>query len=79
MAARIRKEKIPMKEPGLDDRHRDKDGEIDLKHGNTQNRHLPVPIPQYEPMVTVDQMRQDTGEVSIEKIRQKAMIKYGPR
>jgi hypothetical protein len=25
-----------MKEPGLDDRHRDKDGEIDRKHGNTR-------------------------------------------
>jgi hypothetical protein len=25
-----------MKEPGLDKRHRDKDGEIDRKHGNTR-------------------------------------------
>jgi len=25
-----------MKEPGLDDRHRDKDGEIDRKKGNTR-------------------------------------------
>jgi len=25
-----------MKEPGLDGRHRDKDGEISRKHGNTQ-------------------------------------------
>jgi hypothetical protein len=25
-----------MKEPGLDGRHRDKDGEISKKHGNTQ-------------------------------------------
>ena len=25
-----------MKEPGLDDLHRDKDGEIDRKHGNTR-------------------------------------------
>lgn len=24
-----------MKEPGLDDRHHDKDGEISRKHGNT--------------------------------------------
>jgi len=24
-----------MKQPGLDDRHRDKDGEISKKHGNT--------------------------------------------
>ena len=25
-----------MKEPGLDDRHRDGDGQIDRKHGNTK-------------------------------------------
>jgi len=25
-----------VKEPGLDNRHRDKDGEIDRKHGNTR-------------------------------------------
>lgn len=25
-----------VKEPGLDDRHRNKDGEIDRKHGNTR-------------------------------------------
>ena len=29
-----------MKEPGLDHRHRDKDGEISKKHGNTQIRTL---------------------------------------
>jgi hypothetical protein len=29
-----------MKEPGLDNRHRDKDGEISRKHGNTQVRTL---------------------------------------
>lgn len=26
---------IAMKQPGLDQRHRDKNGEIDRKHGNT--------------------------------------------
>jgi hypothetical protein len=26
---------IPVKEPGLDNRHRDKNGEISKKHGNT--------------------------------------------
>ena len=26
---------IPMQEPGLDNRHRDKNGEISKKHGNT--------------------------------------------
>ena len=29
-----------MKEPGLDDRHRDKNGEISKKHGNTLVRTL---------------------------------------
>ena len=29
-----------MKEPGLDNRHRDKDGEISRKHGNTLVRTL---------------------------------------
>lgn len=29
-----------MKEPGLDDRHRDRDGEISRKHGNTLVRTL---------------------------------------
>jgi hypothetical protein len=29
-----------VKEPGLDDRHRDKDGEISRKHGNTLVRTL---------------------------------------
>jgi hypothetical protein len=29
-----------MKEPGLDERHRDKDGEISRKHGNTLVRNL---------------------------------------
>ena len=29
-----------MKQPGLDDRHRDKDGEISKKHGNTMVKTL---------------------------------------
>jgi hypothetical protein len=33
--ARRRKREGNMKETGLDDRHRDKDGEISKKHGNT--------------------------------------------
>jgi hypothetical protein len=61
-----------MEEPGLDGRHRDKDGQIDLKHGNTLNKHLPEPIPQFSPEMTLEQMRQKTGERSIEKIREAA-------
>jgi hypothetical protein len=33
-------EEDTMKEPGLDDRHRDKNGEISRKHGNTVVRTL---------------------------------------
>lgn len=61
-----------MKEPGLDNRHRDKDGEIDLKHGNTLNKHLPAPIPQFSPDTTLEEMRQRTGQISVEKIREAA-------
>jgi hypothetical protein len=61
-----------MNEPGLDGRHRDQSGEIDLKRGNTLNKHLPVPIPQFGPDVTLETMRQRTGETSIEKVREKA-------
>jgi hypothetical protein len=61
-----------MEEPGLDGRHRDKDGEIDLKHSNTLNKNLPRPIPQFQPDATVEEMRRVTGEISIEKIREAA-------
>jgi hypothetical protein len=36
---------ILMKEPGLDHRHRDKDGKIQQKRGDTKNRNLSSPIP----------------------------------
>lgn len=58
-----------MKEPGLDDRHRDRDGEIDLKHGNTQNRHLSVPIPQYKPMVKRESAFRSPGKGTVRCFR----------
>jgi hypothetical protein len=61
-----------MNEPGLDGRHRDKDGEIEQKHGNTLNEHLPVPIPQFPGTTTLDEMRRKTGETSIENVREAA-------
>lgn len=64
-----------MEEPGLDKRHRDQDGEIDQKHGNTLNKNLPEgPIPQFPPETTLQEMRDKTGEVSIDKVREAAKI-----
>ncbi|MCA7889730.1 hypothetical protein LGM58_41880 [Burkholderia contaminans] len=58
-----------MKQPGLDGRHRDKDGAIDLKHGNTMNKNLPNPIPGFGPNTTLKVMRDKTGKVSEKDIR----------
>lgn len=58
-----------MKEPGLDDRHRDEDGQIQQKRGDTLNKNLPVPIPQFSPNARLDTMREETGKTSIEDVR----------
>ena len=63
-----------MKEPGLDGRHRDKNppkaGEIQQKRSDAVNKNLPHPIKQFSPQATVKTMREVTGEVGLEKIRQ---------
>ena len=46
-----------MKEPGLDRRHRDKDGEIQQKRSDTLNKNLAKPIPQFPPNATLGEMR----------------------
>lgn len=65
-----------MKEPGLDDRHRDKaapkKGEIQQKRGDTLNRNLPTPIPQFRGDTKLETMRKLTGETSVEKVRRAA-------
>lgn len=65
-----------MKEPGLDNRHRDqaapKRGEIQQKRGDTLNRNLPRPIPQFRSDTRLDTMRKETGKTSIEGVRQAA-------
>jgi hypothetical protein len=65
-----------MKEPGLDDRHRDKNppkaGEIQQKRSDTQNQNLPRPIPQFSPTTTLGEMREKTGKVSEEAVRRAA-------
>ena len=65
-----------MKEPGLDGRHRDqaspKKGEIQQKRGDTLNRNLPKPIPQFRGDTRLDTMRKATDEVSVERVRRAA-------
>lgn len=61
---------------GLDDRARDekppKAGEIRQKRGDTLNKNLPRPIPQFGPNVRLDTMRKKTGKTSEEAVRRAA-------
>ncbi len=65
-----------MKEPGLDGRHRDKSspkkGEIQQKRGDTLNKNLPTPVPQFRGDTKLATMRKVTGQTSVEKVRQAA-------
>ena len=61
-----------MKQPGLDGRHRDRDGRIDLKHSNTLNKHLLPPIPEFGLDVTLKEMREATGKISESDVRTEA-------
>ena len=61
-----------MKEPGLDGRHRDKTppktGQIQQKRGDTLNKNLPSPIPEFSPQAKLSTMRTDTGEISVKAV-----------
>ncbi|MGO9576247.1 MAG: hypothetical protein ACLPTQ_18190 [Terriglobales bacterium] len=65
-----------MKEPGLDNRHRDKTppkaGEIQQKRRDTLNKNLPRPIPEFSPNAKLDTMRKETGKTSVEDVREAA-------
>jgi hypothetical protein len=61
-----------MKEPGLDNRHRDKDGQIQQKRSDTLNKNLPEPIPQFSPNAKLGTMRQETGKTSEADVREAA-------
>ena len=65
-----------MKEPGLDNRHRDKTrpkgGEIQQKRGDTLNKNLSKPIPQFSPNAKLSTMRKVTGKVSEDEVRRAA-------
>ena len=67
-----------MKEPGLDNRHRDKNqpksGEIQQKRSDTINKNLPKPIEEFSPNATLGTMRKETGEISVEKVRKAAKV-----
>jgi hypothetical protein len=51
-----------MQEHGLDNRHRNLNGKIDLKRSDAQNGDLPKPIPGFRSDATVGHMRQVTGQ-----------------
>ena len=63
-----------MKEPGLDNRHRDqappKVGEIQQKRSDALNKNLSNPIPQFSGNASVGFMRKETGKVGLNAIRQ---------
>jgi hypothetical protein len=61
-----------MKEPGLDGRHRDKDGEIQQKRSDTLNKNLSNPILEFSPNATLGHMRKVTGKVSEAAVRRAA-------
>jgi len=65
-----------MKEPGLDNRHRDKNppkaGEIQQKRGDTLNKNLPKPIPQFSPIAKLETMRKETGKTSVADVTKAA-------
>ena len=61
-----------MKEPGLDDRHRDKDGRIQQKRSDTKNGNLSQPIPGFASKTTLKTMREKTGKTSEGEIRKAA-------
>lgn len=62
-----------MKQPGLDNRHRDEDGTIHKKRGDTLNQNLPGgPIPGFGPRTTLQTMRDKTGKESEQDVRKAA-------
>jgi hypothetical protein len=65
-----------MKEPGLDNRHRDqkkpKPGVIQQKRSDALNKNLSNPIPQFSPNATLATMRKETGRTSLKDVRKAA-------
>jgi probable addiction module antidote protein len=63
---------VTTKHGGLDNRHRDKSGEIQQKRSDTLNKNLSKLIPQFSPNTTLGAMRKKTGKVSEESVRRAA-------
>lgn len=61
-----------MKEPGLDNRHRDISGRIDIKRSDALNKNLPKPIAGFSGNASVGFMRQETGKVGLAAIAKAA-------
>jgi hypothetical protein len=57
---------------GLENRHEDLNGRIERKHSNALNKNLSNPIQQFSPNATVGFMREETGKVGLNAIRQAA-------
>jgi hypothetical protein len=66
-----------MKQPGLDGRKRNEDGEIRQKRGDALNKNLSPPIPGFSPNATLGTMRKRTRKVSEKAIRKAS--KRSPR
>ena len=68
-----------MKEPGLDQRHRDKSspkaGEIQQKRGDTLNKNLSKPIAQFSPLAKLSTMREETGKIGVKAVTEAAKKK----
>jgi hypothetical protein len=56
----------------LNGRHRDKDGQFQQKRSDTLNKNLPEPIPQFSPNAKLGTMRKETGQTSVEGVREAA-------
>ncbi len=61
-----------MKEPGLDSRHRDTDGQIQQKRSDTKNKNLSTPIPGFGADTPLKTMRKRTGKTSEKDVRDAA-------
>lgn len=61
-----------MKEPGLDNRHRDLDGRIDRKRSDALNKNLPKPIENFSGNASVGFMRKVTGKIGLAAIAKAA-------